>query len=136
MAKVVVGHHPKLTAEDAMKIFQSHFADKYEIYKTKMPGWAFVVKKSAWRAVYVRLKQKRNQTTFYLLGQPGSTLVRIFWALLLLMWLAAVFSSDAVGGAGGFIGFILMLWLFSFVSQRPSHRIVKEIKAFVEQEFK
>lgn len=136
MAKVVVGHHPELTAEDVMKIFQSHFTDKYEIYKTKMPGWAFVVKKSTWRAVGVKLIQKRNQTTFYLQGMPGSTLVRIFWVLLLLMWLVAVFSSGAVGGAGGFIGFILMLWLFSFVSQRPSHRIVKEIKAFVEQEFK
>ncbi len=139
MAKVVVGHHPELTAEGAMKVFQSHLAGKYEIYKTKTPGVAFVVKKSAWRAVGVKLIQKRNQTTFYLQGMPGgSTLVRIFWVLLFLMWLAAVFSSGAVGGAGGFIGFILMLGLFVFVSRRPSHRLVKEIKAFIEkaEEFK
>jgi len=138
MAKVVVGHCPELTAEGAMKVFQNHLAGKYEIYKTKMPGWAFVVKKSAWRAVGVKLIQKRNQTTFYLQGMPGSILVRIFWMLLFLMWLVAVFSSDAVGGAGGFIGFILMLWLFAFVSRRPSHRLVKEIKVFIEkaEEFK
>ena len=138
MANVVVGHHPELTAEGAMKVFQSHFAGKYEIYKTKMPGLAFVVKKSAWRAVGVKLIQKRNQTTFYLQGIPGSTLVRIFWILLFLMWLVAVFSSGAVRGAGGFIGFIFMLGLFIFVSRRPGHRLIKEIKAFIEkaEEFK
>lgn len=135
MVKVVVGHHPELTAEDTMKIFQSHFAGKYEVYKTKMPGWAFVVKKSAWRAAGVKLIQKRNQTTFYLQGISGSTFVRMFWVLLFLMLMTAVFSSGAVG-AGGFIGFILMVWLLSFVSQRPSHRLLKEIKAFIEQEFK
>lgn len=135
MEKVVVGHHPELTAEDAMKIFQSHFSGKYEVYKIKMSGWAFVVKKSAWRAVGVKLIQKRNKTTFHLQGVFGSTSVRIFWVLLFLMLLVAVFSSGPVG-AGGFIFFLLMVWLLSFVSQRPGHRIVKEIKAFVEQEFK
>lgn len=135
IVKVVVSHHPELAAEDAMKIFQSHLAGKYEVYKTKMPKWDFVVKKSAWRAVGVTLIQKRNQTTFYLQGMPGSTFVGIFWVLLFLMLLASVFSSGAVG-AGEFIGFILMAWLLSFVFQRPSHRLVKEIKAFIEQEFK
>lgn len=138
MAKVVVGHRPELTAEGAMKVFQSHLAGKYEVYKTKIPGCAFVVKKSAWRAVGVKLIQKRNQTTFYLEGMPGSILVRIFWMLLFLMWLAAMFSSGAVGGAGGFVGFVLMVGLFIFVSRRPSYRLVKEIKAFIEkaEEFK
>lgn len=29
--KVIVAHHPELTAEEAMKVVESHFAGKYEI---------------------------------------------------------------------------------------------------------
>jgi len=134
MAKVVVSHHPELTAEDAMKIFQSHFTDKYEIYKTKWPGLDFVVKKSTWSGVGVGLKKKRNQTTFYLQGQSGSILVMKFWVLLILMWLATIFVFYP---ARDFTQhFILMMLFFYSVIKGPSHRLVKEIKAFVEQEFK
>ena len=35
MAKVIIGHHPELTAKDVMDIFQRQFAGKYELY---IPG--------------------------------------------------------------------------------------------------
>jgi hypothetical protein len=48
MAVVIVGHHPELTAEEAMKVFQRHFTGKYVVYHVKGLGRDFAVKKSAW----------------------------------------------------------------------------------------
>jgi hypothetical protein len=33
MPVVNVGHHPELTLETAMEVFQKHFSGKYEVYK-------------------------------------------------------------------------------------------------------
>ena len=144
MEKVIIGHHPELTAEAARKVFESHFHDKYDVYKTKMRAYDFVVKKSAWRGVSVKLKQKRGQMYFEFRGQPPGkapfTLVLVFFAVWVGLGLQAL---DRVGaGVGALIGFLLWValgsWLVSLVFSRPSRKIENEIKALIEnaEEFK
>ena len=144
MAKVIIDHRPELTAEAARKVFESHFHDKYDVYKTKWPAYDFVVKKNAWRGVSVKLKQKRGQTHFEFKGiPPGTAPITLLLALggVWVVWgLQALVG--VVGGAGAFIGFLLWValgsWLLSLVFSRPSRKIEKEIKALIEnaEEFK
>ena len=47
-----------------MEVFSSHFAGEYEVYKTKLMMRDFVVKKSGWTGVGVKLQQEANATTF------------------------------------------------------------------------
>ena len=86
MAVVAVGHHPELTAEEAMKIFQKHFTGKYEVYMTKRPGRDFVVKKSGWVGVAVKLKQEAAKTRFvfnYIM--PSALITVLFWDLITVL---------------------------------------------------
>ncbi len=144
MAKVIIGHRPELTAEGAMEVFQRHFHDKYDVYKTKMPAYDFVVKKSAWRGVSVKLRQKRGQTYFEFMGTTPSTPLVILSVLLWAGWfiLCLLAVGEAGGGAGAFIGFFLLLflgiWLIRLPFSRPSRKIEKEVKALIEkaEEFK
>ena len=64
MATVTVTHHPELTVESAMEVFRSHFSGKYDVYKTAYLRRDFVVKKSGWTGVGVKLQQEQNATTF------------------------------------------------------------------------
>ena len=138
MAKVIVAHHPELTAEDAKKVFESHFAGKYEISGVKIfkLGFSFVVKKSAWSGATVQLIQiqRRNQTAFIIIGEPPSLAVKIlFFAFVpLFIVLATWVVVGGVGGAGGFIGFMLVIYLWWYASSRPSKEIVNETKTFIE----
>ena len=144
MAKVIIDHRPELTAEAARKVFESHFHDKYDVYKTKWPAYDFVVKKNAWRGVSVKLKQKRGQTHFEFKGIPPGiapiTLFLVLGGVWMVLGLQALFG--AVGGAGAFIGFLLWValgsWLISLVFSRPSREIESEVKALIEHaaEFK
>ena len=68
MAERSLGHRPNLTADALMKLFENHFADKYDIYPT--PGdvpWSlrntdFIIRKSDIAAIGVRLKQQKSDT--------------------------------------------------------------------------
>ena len=64
MAKVTVAHKPELTVESAMEVFRSHFGGSYDVYKTAYLNRDFVVKKSGWTGVGVKLQQEENATTF------------------------------------------------------------------------
>ena len=137
MAKVMIGHHPELTAESAMKVFQRQFGDKYELYMTRMPRTDFIVKQSAWRGVGVSLRQKRNQTYFEFMGTTPSTPLMILRVLLWLGWfILGVYALFKTGGVGAFIGFLLWialgLWLLRLIFSRPSRKIEKEVKALIE----
>ena len=127
-----------------MKVFESHFHDKYDVYKTKMPAYDFVVKKSAWRGVSIKLKQKRSQTYFVFMAIPPGiapfTLLLVFIGVWGGLGLQAL---DRIGaGVGVLIGFLLWValgsWLLSLVFSRPSRKIENEIKALIEnaEEFK
>ena len=131
MAKVIVAHHPELTAEDAMKVFESHFAGKYEIYGVKnriSKYFYFVVKKSAWSGVMVQLIQRRNKTAFVIGGEAPSLAVKILFLVPFLLFPIVAF----VGGAGRVIGFMLFLCLWWYALSRPSKKIVNETKTFIE----
>ena len=131
MAKVIVAHHPELTAEDAMKVFERHFSGKYEIYGAKnriSKYFYFVVKKSAWSGATVQLMQRRNQTAFIISGWPTSIAVNILFLVPFLLFPIVAF----VGGAGGFIGFILLLCLWWYAFSRLSKKIVNETKTLIE----
>ena len=138
MAKVIVAHHPELTAEGAKKVFESHFAGKYEIYGKYglfKSGFYFVVKKSAWSGAMVQLIQRRNQTAFIIKGEPPSLAVNIlFFAFVpLLIVLATWVTVGGVGGAGGFIGLMLVICLWVYAFSRPSKKIVNETKTLIEK---
>ncbi len=64
MALVEIGHHPELTPEIAAEIFRRQFGEKYEVYKTGFMRRDFIVKKSPWTAVGVKLQQARDGTSF------------------------------------------------------------------------
>ena len=64
MPVVTVAHQPDLSVEKALEVFSNHFAGKYSVYKTRRPLLHLVVRKSAWTAVGVRLRQGSNTTRF------------------------------------------------------------------------
>jgi hypothetical protein len=76
VAVVVVGHHPELTAEKAMRVFKEHFTGKYEVYMTKLIGPDFFVKESASVGVAVKLKQEAAKTSFVFYYHIPSALLR------------------------------------------------------------
>jgi hypothetical protein len=89
MTTVTVGHHPELTAEQAMEVFSRQLADKYDVYRaTGIGRWLnggmhFVVRKSNWAAVGVRLWQKKNSTKISFVSiYPPIVLVGLFGALV------------------------------------------------------
>ena len=78
MAKVTVRYHPELTVEGAVEVFRSHFAGKYHVYKTRLWPMNFVVKKSAWTAVGLRLKHEPYVTTFFFVSFMPSPIFFFF----------------------------------------------------------
>ena len=137
MAKVTVAHHPELTAEDAMKVFESHFAGKYEIYgkyRLFKSGFYFVVKKSAWSGATVQLIQiqRRNQTAFIIIGEPPSLAVKILFFAFVPLFIVLATWVVVAGGASEFIGFMLLICLWVYASSRPSKKIVNETKTLIE----
>jgi hypothetical protein len=63
-SKRVLPKRPELTAEKAMKAVEEGFAaGKYKVYPTKLVGADFVVRKSAWTGIAVKIKQSQDKTT-------------------------------------------------------------------------
>ncbi|MDQ1267110.1 MAG: hypothetical protein QG635_2264 [Bacteroidota bacterium] len=62
MAKVELKYKPMLTTESLMNIFQKHFNNVYEIYESKLIGIDFVIKKSDFTGISIKLKQKDGRT--------------------------------------------------------------------------
>ncbi len=68
MANRSLGHRPNLTADALMKLFENHFADKYDIYPTprdvpwSLSNTDFIIRKSDIAAIGVRLKQQKSDT--------------------------------------------------------------------------
>jgi hypothetical protein len=77
MTLVTVGHHPELTVEEVMKVFINHFAGKYVVYMYRL-GWAksIVVKKSIWIGVNIRLRQRKDETSFVFVFFAPSRVIR------------------------------------------------------------
>jgi hypothetical protein len=88
MATITIGHLPELTAEDAMETFARRLAGRYEVYTASFKSRDFVLKKSDWQGVGVRLKQEPDKTTF------------VFTALLP--------NSYIQGYAGGLVSYVFL----------------------------
>ena len=110
MATVTVNHDPNLTADQVMELFRSHFAGRYEVYKTKLAMRDFVVKKSGWTGVGVRLRQDSSATSFVFTAISPAKMARILPVLLI-----------------GIGALIILLTL------RPSWKAMEqEIRSFIE----
>jgi len=143
MAKVIIGHRPELTAEAAREVFESQFAHKYRVYKSRRRGgYNFSIRESAWRGVNVKLEQKPGRTAFVLEAMTPSWAVTMLFLLLWIAWLALGVRAASGGGVGTWIGFglwlALGLWLIRFVQSRLSKKLINTTKAMVENtaEFK
>ena len=77
MPKTIIHHNPELLKEKVMEMFQNHFSGKYEVYKSNLIGADFVVKKSGWTGVSVRLVQKKDKTMLVYAAFAPSAAVRI-----------------------------------------------------------
>ena len=77
MAVVKIGQMPQLTPERSMEIFADQFAGKYQLYPTKIRRRDFVVKKSEWAGVAVRLKQDQTGASFVFTALMPNALLRV-----------------------------------------------------------
>ncbi len=79
MAIVSIGNQPDLTPDQAREIFAQHFAGKYEIVKSNAINRQFIVKKSGWSGVGVRLKQEKTGTSFVFTGLMPNMLLQLLF---------------------------------------------------------
>ena len=114
MPKVKIRHSLGLTFEEAMRIFTNNFGTKYEIYRRKAAIKVFVIKKSAWTCVNVRLIQKKDGTYFNIASDVPSTPLRI-------VALIGVFIPP--------LWPVLLVWYFS--ANRTAKPLLNEVKQFI-----
>jgi hypothetical protein len=85
MPRAIISHKPELSKEKVYEIFRKHFEGTYEVYETRLLGADFVVKKSAWTGVSIRLVQKKDKTMLAYAAFAPSAAVRVFLMGLLPM---------------------------------------------------
>jgi len=114
--KVEVHHKPELTTEQAIQIFRTHFGTKYEIYGRKIrKTWgAFIIKRSAWTCVNVRLIHKKDVTYFELSGDVPSAGLRAL--IVLMVFIPALWP-------------VLLVWLIC--NKRSAKPLLNEVKQFI-----
>ncbi len=88
MATVAVAHNPELTPEGALEVFRRHLGDRYDVraaygIEILLGGLQFVVRKTWWATVAVRLRQKKHATSFEFsgMGAPIAPLVVVLAAI-------------------------------------------------------
>lgn len=89
MATMTIGRRPDLTAKTAEELFREYFGTKYEVYPTSIRSRDFVVKKSEWAGVGVRVKQdKAGETTLVFTAMmPNHVLNGLFGGLIAYLFL-------------------------------------------------
>jgi hypothetical protein len=79
MAIEEIGFRPELTKEQAMEAFARYFDGRYQIEKSSAFKRDFIVRKSGWVGVGVRLKQETDGTSFVFTGLiPNTTYAVLF----------------------------------------------------------
>ena len=79
MATITLPPNPELTPERAQEVFAQGFAGRYEVEPTKILGRDFIVKKSGWAGIGVKVKQGREGTTFIFTPVIPSVLLRLLF---------------------------------------------------------
>ena len=88
MAIISIGSKPDLTKDQTREIFARHFEGKYEIVRSNAMKRDFIVKKSGWAGVGVRLKQEKTGTSFVFTGLiPNVALQVLFGGLVAYLFL-------------------------------------------------
>lgn len=82
--KVTVAHHPELTPQTAMEIFQKHFGNRYRVRKIhRTIARDFIICKSSLTGIRVKLEQREGSTSFIFDGEaPNALLAILFWLCL------------------------------------------------------
>jgi hypothetical protein len=62
MGRIAIGHRPDMTGELARQIFAAHFGAG-DVYRTSILDRDFVVRKSDWSGVGVRVRQDASETS-------------------------------------------------------------------------
>jgi hypothetical protein len=83
MPKVTVAHNPQLTKDQAQELFARHFAGTYTVHPFKGPFRDFVVQKSAFVGVAVKLDQSEKETKFVFNGMSPAWWARATMGALL-----------------------------------------------------
>jgi hypothetical protein len=89
MPTVVISKKPELTPEKAFEIFKVKFGSKYNMYISKLPRIDFVLKKSAWSGIAVKIVQKPDKTIIRFGAFSPSAFVRLLQMgliPLLILW--------------------------------------------------
>jgi hypothetical protein len=89
MGVVKIAHHPEMTWEQAMEVFQKEFGGRYKVYSLKRtPMRDFTVEKNGFVGVSMRLMQTKNETKFVYSGWAPSVMARMLFgpALGFLLW--------------------------------------------------
>jgi hypothetical protein len=69
MGVVTIAHHPQMTWEQAMEVFQKEFGNRYKVYSLKpWPMRDFAVRKNGFVGVTMRLVQTKGETKFVYSG--------------------------------------------------------------------
>ena len=79
MAIVNIGNQPDLTKEQAREAFARHFEGKYDVIQSNAMRRDFIVKKSGWSGVGVRLKQDKTGTSFIFTGLIPNVLLQMLF---------------------------------------------------------
>ncbi len=82
-----MAHHPELTPQGAMEVFQKYFAGKYQVRKIRRTiDRDFIVCKSTLVGVRVKLRQKERETAVLFDGDaPSAIMAILFWMVLAIL---------------------------------------------------
>ena len=85
MAVVPIGHHPELTTEQLVAIFQRGLGSKYSVYESHALMTDVMVKKSGWTGCNVKLQQHGDSSDFVTRQNYGNPMYAMFLGSLLSM---------------------------------------------------
>ena len=85
MAVVAIGHHPEMTTEQLVQIFQRGLGGKYQVYESHALMTDLMVKKSGWTGCTVKLQQHGTSSDFVTRQNYGNPLFAAFLGSLLSM---------------------------------------------------
>ena len=99
MAKQEIKPNPELSKDKLQELFQKQFSGKYEVYATKWPNFDFVVKKSAFAGVFLKLKQSNGKTEVVYVQEAPAAMVRASCGVLANLF----FGKDVFADVTNFI---------------------------------
>ena len=85
MSVVAIGHHPEMTTEKLIEVFQRGLGSKYTIYESHVLMTDLMVKKSGWTGCAVKLQQHGDRSDFVTRQAYGNPMYSMFMGSLMSM---------------------------------------------------